>query len=110
MLSAHLDVVPALEGWEHPPFAAEVHDGYVWGRGAVDMKHMAAMRLVVFLELRRAGNEAGAGAAREKKRRENRQRTQESHQEHGIKPPVRSPLRARELLGTTRIPSRITSR
>lgn len=53
LLSAHLDVVPALEGWEHPPFAAEVHDGYVWGRGAVDMKQMAAMCLLILLELKR---------------------------------------------------------
>lgn len=54
LLSAHLDVVPALDpGWKHPAFGAEVHDGYVWGRGAVDMKHMAAMSLVVLLELKR---------------------------------------------------------
>lgn len=54
LLSAHLDVVPAVEhGWEHPPFAAEIHDGYVWGRGAVDMKHMAAMSVVTLLELKR---------------------------------------------------------
>lgn len=56
LLSAHLDVVPAVDpGWKHPPFAAELHDGYVWGRGAVDMKHMAAMSLVVLLELKRKG-------------------------------------------------------
>ena len=54
LLSAHLDVVPALEpDWKHPPFAAELHDGYVWGRGAVDMKHMAAMSAVTLLELAR---------------------------------------------------------
>jgi acetylornithine deacetylase/succinyl-diaminopimelate desuccinylase-like protein len=54
MLSAHLDVVPALDpGWEHPPFGGELHDGYIWGRGAVDMKHMAAMSLVAFCELKR---------------------------------------------------------
>lgn len=53
LLSAHLDVVPALEGWRYPPFAAEIRDGYIWGRGAVDMKHMAAMSLVVLMELRR---------------------------------------------------------
>jgi len=55
LLSAHLDVVPALEGWEHPPFAAEIHEGYVWGRGAVDMKQMAAMCLKVLLEIKRGG-------------------------------------------------------
>lgn len=43
MLTAHLDVVPAGDGWEHPPFGAEEHDGHLWGRGAVDMKHHAAM-------------------------------------------------------------------
>ncbi len=53
MLSAHLDVVPASGKWTHPPFAAEVADGAVWGRGAVDMKHMAAMSLVTLLELKR---------------------------------------------------------
>jgi len=54
LLSAHLDVVAATEpDWQHPPFAAEIHDGYVWGRGAVDMKHMAAMSALVLLELKR---------------------------------------------------------
>lgn len=55
MLSAHLDVVPAVGRWTHPPFAAEIHDGCVWGRGAVDMKHMAAMSAVVMLSLKRRG-------------------------------------------------------
>ena len=46
MLTAHLDTVPVEEhGWTHPPFAAEVADGFVWGRGAVDMKNHAAMSL-----------------------------------------------------------------
>ncbi len=53
MLSAHLDVVPAEGAWKHPPFEAKVEGGYVWGRGAVDMKHMAAMSLVAFCELAR---------------------------------------------------------
>lgn len=53
MLSAHLDVVPEGEGWDHPAFGAEIHDGYIWGRGAVDMKQMAAMSLVTVLELKR---------------------------------------------------------
>ncbi len=41
-LAAHQDVVPANEapdsGWTHPPFAGEITDGYVWGRGALDCK------------------------------------------------------------------------
>jgi acetylornithine deacetylase/succinyl-diaminopimelate desuccinylase-like protein len=34
----HLDVVPAVGEWKHPAFGGEIHDGMVWGRGAVDMK------------------------------------------------------------------------
>jgi len=54
LLSAHLDVVPAEpERWAHPPFSGVVVDGQVWGRGALDMKHMAAMSLMVMLLARR---------------------------------------------------------
>ncbi len=42
MLTSHLDVVPADEspegGWTHPPFSGVVADGYVWGRGTLDIK------------------------------------------------------------------------
>jgi acetylornithine deacetylase/succinyl-diaminopimelate desuccinylase-like protein len=56
MLSAHLDVVPAeAERWTHPPFAGVVADGCVWGRGAVDMKNMAAMSLVAVRLLAASG-------------------------------------------------------
>lgn len=56
MISAHLDVVAAEgEHWTHPPFAAEIHDGYVWGRGAVDMKHMAVYGLMAVLLAKRTG-------------------------------------------------------
>lgn len=34
----HLDVVPAGDGWIHPPFAAEIHDGVLYGRGVLDDK------------------------------------------------------------------------
>ena len=34
----HLDVVPAGEGWTHPPFGGEIHDGVLYGRGVVDDK------------------------------------------------------------------------
>lgn len=34
----HLDVVPAGEGWKHDPFGAEIEDGFLYGRGAVDDK------------------------------------------------------------------------
>ena len=56
LLAAHLDVVPAeADRWTHPPFAGEVADGQVWGRGAVDMKHFAAMSAVVVALLARSG-------------------------------------------------------
>jgi acetylornithine deacetylase/succinyl-diaminopimelate desuccinylase-like protein len=56
MIGGHLDVVPAqAEHWTHPPFAAEIHDGMVWGRGTVDMKNMVAMSAMVALLLRRTG-------------------------------------------------------
>ena len=34
----HLDVVPAGEGWSHPPFEAEICDGFLYGRGVMDDK------------------------------------------------------------------------
>ncbi|MBK9125879.1 MAG: M20/M25/M40 family metallo-hydrolase [Chloroflexi bacterium] len=50
LLYGHVDVV-TTEGqtWTHPPFAAEVHDGYIWGRGALDMKGGDAMMIAAFL-------------------------------------------------------------
>lgn len=54
LLLSHLDVVAAEEEhWEMPPFAAEVKDGYLYGRGTVDMKQMTAMALMVLLSARR---------------------------------------------------------
>ena len=54
LLCAHLDVVPAEpDRWTHPPFSGKVVDGAVWGRGALDMKHMAAMSLMVLLLAKR---------------------------------------------------------
>lgn len=48
LLNAHLDVVPANpSAWQQPPFSGAVVDGFLWGRGAIDMKHMAAMSAVV---------------------------------------------------------------
>ncbi len=56
LLAAHIDVVPAEPArWKHPPFAAEIHDGYLYGRGAIDMKNMAAMSAVVVRLLREIG-------------------------------------------------------
>ncbi len=56
ILLSHLDVVPVeAEAWSRDPFGAELVDGVVWGRGAVDMKDMIAMELVVMLLLHRSG-------------------------------------------------------
>jgi len=56
LIHGHLDVVPADAGeWSVDPFAGEVKDGYVWGRGAIDMKDMDAMVLALVREWRRTG-------------------------------------------------------
>ena len=56
MLLGHTDVVAAEpERWTHPPFSGSLIDGYVWGRGALDMKNMVAAELMVFLLLKREG-------------------------------------------------------
>lgn len=55
---AHVDVVPEGTGWTHPPFGAEIHDGKIYARGAVDDKGPAvaalyAMKAVADLALAR---------------------------------------------------------
>jgi len=56
LIHGHLDVVPAdASEWSVDPFAGEVRDSYVWGRGAVDMKDMDAMVLALVREWTRAG-------------------------------------------------------
>ena len=56
LVQAHLDVVPAdPTEWTVPPFSGEVRDGYLWGRGSVDMKDMVAMVLSVLSTWSREG-------------------------------------------------------
>jgi acetylornithine deacetylase/succinyl-diaminopimelate desuccinylase-like protein len=56
LLTAHLDVVEADPScWDHPPFCGEVHDDCLWGRGAIDMKNMAAMSVAIVTRLAREG-------------------------------------------------------
>jgi acetylornithine deacetylase/succinyl-diaminopimelate desuccinylase-like protein len=56
LLHGHLDVVPArAQDWTVPPFAAEIADGMVWGRGAVDMKDMDAMIIALARAWARSG-------------------------------------------------------
>lgn len=51
LVHGHLDVVPAEpEQWSVPPFEGVIDNGYVYGRGAVDMKNMVAMMLYTLLE------------------------------------------------------------
>jgi len=56
LIHGHTDVVPAVAAdWQVDPFAGEVIDGYVWGRGAVDMKDFDAIVLSVVRERQRTG-------------------------------------------------------
>ena len=56
LMHGHLDVVPAdAREWSVPPFAGEIKDGYLWGRGAIDMKDMDAMMLAVVRDWKRTG-------------------------------------------------------
>ncbi len=57
MLLSHTDVVPATnpDSWRYPPFSGEIAEGFVWGRGALDMKSMTAIEAVVFVLFKRLG-------------------------------------------------------
>jgi len=56
LIHGHLDVVPAEPAeWSVHPFSGEERDGYLWGRGAVDMKDMDAMTLAVVRQWHRDG-------------------------------------------------------
>ena len=50
LLQGHVDVVTTEnQKWTHPPFEAKIVDGFIWGRGALDMKGAVAMMLSAFL-------------------------------------------------------------
>ena len=56
VVHGHIDVVPAnAADWSVDPFAAEIRDGMVWGRGAVDMKNTDAMILAIVRKWARTG-------------------------------------------------------
>jgi acetylornithine deacetylase/succinyl-diaminopimelate desuccinylase-like protein len=56
LVHGHLDVVPAdPREWSVDPFGGEIKDGYVWGRGAIDMKDMDAMVLALVRDWARTG-------------------------------------------------------
>jgi acetylornithine deacetylase/succinyl-diaminopimelate desuccinylase-like protein len=56
VLQGHVDVVTTVnQRWAHPPFGGELIDGWVWGRGALDMKNGVAMMIDAFLRAKREG-------------------------------------------------------
>jgi acetylornithine deacetylase/succinyl-diaminopimelate desuccinylase-like protein len=56
LLYGHVDVVTtAGQQWSRPPFGAEVADGFVWGRGALDMKSGVAMLVSAFIRAKVEG-------------------------------------------------------
>ncbi len=58
LLAGHTDVVPAnADEWTYPPFAGEEADAHIWGRGAVDMKNMVSMSVMVAKLMARKGLE-----------------------------------------------------
>ena len=58
LLYGHLDVVPtAAQPWEVPPFEGRLQDGYIWGRGALDMKGGVAMMMDAFMRAHLEGTD-----------------------------------------------------
>ncbi|MCC6944630.1 MAG: M20/M25/M40 family metallo-hydrolase [Thermomicrobiales bacterium] len=56
LLMGHVDVVGVeREHWTHDPFGGEIDDGFIWGRGALDMKGQVAAELVAFIDAHRRG-------------------------------------------------------
>ncbi len=51
LITAHLDTVPFGDGWTYPPLSGAIEGGFVWGRGAIDMKNMAAMCVATMCRL-----------------------------------------------------------
>lgn len=56
LLMSHTDVVAVEpEKWTHDPFSGDIADGFIYGRGALDMKQMVTMEAMTMLLLKRAG-------------------------------------------------------
>ena len=61
---SHVDTVLAdPEDWTHDPWSGEIHDGYLWGRGALDMKSQTAAEAVAAATLAREGWRPAQGRA-----------------------------------------------
>lgn len=55
-LLSHVDVVPVeKERWSVDPFGGEIKDGFLWGRGVLDMKGMTALETMTLIQLKRLG-------------------------------------------------------
>ena len=64
ILLNHTDVVPAdANAWSVPPLSGEIRDGYIYGRGALDMKSTGILQLAAFLALHRAKQPLKTGCA-----------------------------------------------
>ncbi len=56
LLYGHVDVVTTSgQEWKYPPFEGRIADGFVWGRGAIDMKGAVAMMLSAFIRAKEKG-------------------------------------------------------
>jgi len=56
LLLNHFDVVPVdAKAWAMDPFGAQIEDGYIWGRGALDMKGIGVQQLTAIIELHKSG-------------------------------------------------------
>ncbi len=57
LIYGHVDVVPAgdVKAWKYPPFEGKIVDGFVWGRGALDMKGPIAMMISAFMKAKAEG-------------------------------------------------------
>jgi len=65
LVHGHLDVVPAEPAeWSVHPFSGEIRDGYLWGRGAIDMKDFDAMVLAVVRDWKRRSARSAATPTR----------------------------------------------
>jgi acetylornithine deacetylase/succinyl-diaminopimelate desuccinylase-like protein len=59
VLLHHMDVVPPGDGWSRRPFAAEVDEGRIWGRGAIDAKSLGISHLAAVVTLKREAARLG---------------------------------------------------
>ena len=83
LLMSHTDVVAVeRDKWTQDPFGGDIVDGFIYGRGALDMKHMVAMELQTMLTLRRRGV---------RRRRRLGQGRAGSEEQHGVQHPSQEP-------------------